>query len=147
MADERAGHTLSATALVHEAYLRLASRDGHDAKGKAFFYAAAAQAMRRILIDHARRRGAAKRGGERRGLPLDVVELAIRDDPAEFLSLDEALLRLEERDGRAAEIVKLRFFAGLSEEETAAALGLTGRTVRRDWQFARAWLERELARE
>jgi RNA polymerase sigma factor (TIGR02999 family) len=101
--------------------------------------------MRRILIDHARRKRSHKRGGSRRGLPLDAVTLATRDDPAEILSLDEALLRLEEMDARAAEVVKLRFFAGLSEEETARALGLTGRTVRREWRFARAWLEQQLA--
>jgi RNA polymerase sigma factor (TIGR02999 family) len=145
MAGERKSHTLSATALVHEAYLRLVGTAPADYETKGRFFTAAAEAMRRILVDHARRKDARKRGGDRLGLPLDAVVLATRNDPAEILSLDEALLRLEEMDPRAAGVVKLRFFAGLSEAETAAALGLTTRTVRRDWRFARAWLERRLA--
>jgi RNA polymerase sigma factor (TIGR02999 family) len=145
MAKERESHTLSATALVHEAYIRLVGREPPAYETKGRFFTAAAESMRRILIDHARKRKSKKRGGARRCLPLDAVTLAARDDPAEILSLDEALLRLEEMDRRAAEVVKLRFFAGLSETEAADALGLTYRTVRRDWRFARAWLERELA--
>jgi RNA polymerase sigma factor (TIGR02999 family) len=145
MAGERPGHTLDATGLVHEAYLKLV-QGPLDWRGKAHFYAAAAEAMRRILVDHARGRGREKRGSGRVQLPLDVVELASREDPAEILSVDEAVRRLEERDPRMAEIVKLRFFAGLSDEETAQALGVADRTVRRDWTLARAFLQRELGR-
>jgi RNA polymerase sigma factor (TIGR02999 family) len=147
MAGERKDHTLQATALVHEAYLKLVDGAELDWTGKAHFYAAAAQAMRRILIDHARARGRRKRGGRRGKVPLDVVDLAVHDDPAEILSVDEAVRRLEKRDGRMAEIVKLRFFAGLSEAETAGVLGLSDRTVRREWVLARAWLQRELGEE
>jgi RNA polymerase sigma factor (TIGR02999 family) len=147
MASERPDHTLSTTALVHEAWLRLAGGGEQAWAGRSHFYFAAARAMRRILIDHARKKGAAKRGGGLRGLPLDAIRLATREDPSEFLSLHEALLRLEDRDERAARVVNLRFFAGLSERETAETMGLDPRTVRREWRFARAWLERELARE
>jgi RNA polymerase sigma factor (TIGR02999 family) len=147
MAGERAGHTLQATALVHEAYLRLLGTEPLAFPSKAHFFAAAAEAMRRILIDHARAKRSAKRGGGRTGLPLDALELARRDDPGEILSVDEALSRLEEQDRRLADLVKLRFFAGLSEAEIAAVLGVTERTVRRDWVLARAWLTRALTAE
>ncbi len=143
MAGERAGHTLDATGLVHEAYLKLV-QGPVGWQGKAHFYAAAAEAMRRILVDHARGRGREKRGAGRVRLPLDVVDLASREDPSEILSVDEAVRRLEERDPRMAEIVKLRFFAGLSDAETAQALGIADRTVRREWTLARAFLQREL---
>jgi RNA polymerase sigma factor (TIGR02999 family) len=103
--------------------------------------------MRRILIDHARAKRTVKRGQGRRGLPLDAVDLARHDDPGEILSVDEALSRLEVQDVRLAEIVRLRFFAGLSEAEIAALLGVTERTVRRDWVLARAWLTRALSEE
>ena len=147
MAGERKDHTLQATALVHEAYLKLVDGAELDWSGKAHFYAAAAQAMRRILVDHARARGRRKRGGRRGKVPLDAVDLAVHDDPAEILSVDEAVRRLEKRDRRLAEVVHLRFFAGLSEEETAGALGVSARTVRRDWVLARAWLQREIGRD
>ena len=143
MAGERPGHTLDATGLVHEAYLKLV-QGPLGWEGKAHFYAAAAEAMRRILVDHARGRGREKRGAGRVRLPLDVVDLASREDPSEILSVDDAVRRLEERDPRMAGIVKLRFFAGLSDEETAQALGITDRTVRREWTLARAFLQREL---
>jgi RNA polymerase sigma factor (TIGR02999 family) len=146
MAGERPGHTLQASALVNEAYLKLVGRASLGWEGKAHFYAAAAEAMRRILVDHARGRGRARRGGGLARLPLDAVDLASREDPGEILSVDEALRRLEERDKRMADVVKLRFFAGLSEGETALALGVTDRTVRRDWTLARAFLQRELGR-
>jgi RNA polymerase sigma factor (TIGR02999 family) len=145
MADERAGHTLQATALVHEAYLRVAPRIADLDEGRTRFLRAAAEAMRRILIDHARRRGRQKRGGGRPALPLDVLDLAARPESPEILALEGALRRLEERDPRAAEIVELRFYAGLSIEETAEAMGISPRTVKRDWNLARAWLHRELA--
>ena len=144
MAGERSGHTLQASALVNEAYLKLLGEDRLGWESKAHFYAAAAEAMRRILIDHARGKGRAKRGAGRIQLPLDVVELAARDNAAEILSVDEAIRRLEKQDERMGKIVKLRFFAGLTEQETGKALGITDRTVRREWTLARAFLQREL---
>ena len=144
LAGERRGHTLQPTALVNEAFLKLVQVDSDDWESKAHFFAAAAEAMRRILIDHARGRGRAKRGPGRRRLPLEVVELATQN-LEEILSVDQAVRRLEERDPRLAKVVKLRFYAGLSDEETGRALGTSGRTVRRDWVLARAFLQRELS--
>ena len=163
LAQERPGHTLQATALVHEAYVRLAGagaaphepRVGDDPSsaspghlqswdGRAHFFAAAAEAMRRILIEHARAKGRSKRGGGAARLPLSVVDLAEEADPEEILAVDEAIRRLEQRDGRLAQIVQLRFYAGLNHEETAAIVGASERTVRRDWELARALLLREL---
>jgi RNA polymerase sigma factor (TIGR02999 family) len=144
MADERPGHTLQATALVHEAYLKLLGGDDLHWRCKAHFYSAAAEAMRRILIDHARTKKRGKRGGRRARIPIDVVDLASYDSIEEILSVDDAVRRLGEQDPRMAEVVKLRFYAGLSEREVAEALGVTDRTVRRDWVMARAWLQRRL---
>jgi len=144
MAQERTSHTLSATALVHEAYMRLVGDDDVKWDGRAHFYAAAAEAMRRILIEHARSRNRVKRGGDRQRIPLSVVDLAADPDPEQILSLDAAIERLAKEDPRLAEIVRLRFYAGLSVEETAAALGVSDRTIKRDWAFARAWLHRDL---
>jgi RNA polymerase sigma factor (TIGR02999 family) len=146
MAGERRDHTLQATALVHEAYLRLSARAGTEIRNPAQFYVAAAEAMRRILVEHARARGRDKRGGGRRRepLPLNVVDLASEADPGEILTLDEALCRLEGEDPEAAQVVRLRFFAGLSVDETATALGLSPSTVDRDWAYARAWLRRAI---
>lgn len=146
MAAERAGHSLDATALVHEAYLKLV---GDDAAGlhwanRAHFYAAAAEAMRRVLVDHARAKGRAKRGGDRAKLTLSVATLGTEEDSNEILALDDALRRLEQQDPRAARIISLRFFAGLSVQETAQALDLAPRTVKREASLARAWLFREL---
>jgi RNA polymerase sigma factor (TIGR02999 family) len=147
MREERPGHTLSPTALVHEAYMRLVG-DGADCwSSRAHFYGAAAEAMRRILVDHARARGTRKRGGDRLRIALDVVELASRENPLEILALDEALSRLEGQDPRMAAIVKLRFFAGLEEEKVARALDVSRRTVTREWTMARAFLQREMTRE
>jgi RNA polymerase sigma factor (TIGR02999 family) len=130
---------------VHEAWLRLADDQAGFAFGsRAHFFKAAAEAMRRILIEHARARGRGKRGGGARRVPLSAIEIVQQADCGEILSVDDAIRRLEERDERLAEIVKLRFFAGLSEQETAEALGLSDRTVRREWTLARAWLRREL---
>jgi RNA polymerase sigma factor (TIGR02999 family) len=150
MRGERAGHTLGATGLVNETYLRLfryAQPDGEAAQpwaNRAVFFSAAATAMRRILIEHARARKAAKRGGDVRptSAPLhaDAVAAAESMNPDDFLALDEAISRLEQVDHRAAEVVRLRFFAGQSIEEVAAILGTSDRTIKRDWQFARAWL-------
>lgn len=144
MAGERPGHTLQPTALVHEAYMRLVGNREVAWDNRAHFYVAAAEAMRRILIEHARKKGRIKRGGGLRRVPLNVVDLAERGDVEEIVSLDDVIRRLEERDKRMADVVRLRFYAGLSETETAAALGVTGRTVRREWALARAWLLREL---
>ncbi len=144
MQQESPNHTLQATALVHEAYLRLIGGEPVSWPSRASFFYSAAQAMRRILIDHARRRGRIKRGGEMRRLPLDAVDLAAAADPEDVQALDDAVTRLAGQDARAAQVVELRFYAGLSVEETAAALGLSERTVKREWAFARAWLFNEL---
>ncbi|MHC4446933.1 MAG: ECF-type sigma factor, partial [Planctomycetota bacterium] len=144
MAAERPEHTLQATALVHEAYLRLLGNTKLAWTRRAHFYLAAAEAMRRILIEHARKRGRVKRGGEQRRVPLGVVDLAADADSEQIVALDAAIRRFEKEDARAADVLRLRFFAGLSVEETAQALGLSERTVMRDWAYARAWLYRTL---
>lgn len=149
LAQERAGHSLSATALVHEAYLRLVGPRETPWASRAHFYAAAAEAMRRILLDHAKARGRLKRGGgrPRAGAPAEfasVMELAASEDSNQILSFDDALRRLESESSDAAGVVRLRFFAGLSVEQTALTLGVSDRTVNRLWTFARAWLHREL---
>jgi RNA polymerase sigma factor (TIGR02999 family) len=146
MALEQPGQTLQATALVHEAYLRLVG-SGPDQPwdGRGHFFAAAAEAMRRILIDRARDRKRLKRGGTRRRESLDLNSFLDDDAPPDdLLDLDEALERLAKADPRAAELVKLRLFAGLNLEEAAKALGVVRRTAERDWSFARAWLYRQL---
>jgi RNA polymerase sigma factor (TIGR02999 family) len=145
MAQENPGQTLQATALVHEAYLRLVG--GEKAKlwdGRGHFYAAAAEAMRRILVDSARRRQSVKRGGGRQRESLDEALLAAPDAPVDLLALDEALSRLETDDPRAAGLVKLRYFAGLTIREAADALGVSPRTADDIWAYARAWLFRAL---
>ena len=137
---ERRDHTLQPTALVNEAYMRLlgAERPSWDDRGH--FFRAAAEAMRRILVEHARRRGRLKRGGDRVRVTLSGLGADDEPDAEEILALDDALRRLEEQDARTADVVRLRFFAGLSVEETARALDLSERTVKREWSFARAWL-------
>ncbi len=147
MAQERAGHTLQATALVHEAYLRLVGGQQVPWMNRAHFYLAAAEAMRRILIEHARKRDRLKRGGDRRRVPVSVVDLAAEQDSEEILAVDEAVQRLEESDAQAGKVVRLRFFAGLSVDETARALDLSPRTVAREWAYARAWLHNALKAE
>jgi RNA polymerase sigma factor (TIGR02999 family) len=146
MAAEKRDHTLQPTALVHEAYLKLLRREAPTWRDKAHFFAAASEAMRQILVDHARGKGRAKRGGGARRLPLDAAGLAAREDPDEILAVHEAICRLEERDGRMAQMVKLRFFSGLSDDEVAEVLRVSARTVRNDWRFARAFLQREISR-
>lgn len=140
MAGENAGHTLRATALVHEAYLRLAGGENLVWQDRAHFFRASAEAMRRVLIDHARARGAVKRGGGRGRVRIDAAELGVESDPAQVLALDEALSTLHAEDERAAEVVRLRFYAGLNFPEIAALLGCSERTVMREWAFARARL-------
>jgi RNA polymerase sigma-70 factor (ECF subfamily) len=142
---ERKDHTLQATALVHEAYLRIAGSREIPWENRAHFYAAAAQAMRRILVDHARARSAAMRGGpEARRAAVELTGLPAPDSDREsagFLILDEAIERLETVDAEAARVVRLRYFAGLSTEDTASALGVSAPTVKRAWAFARGWLK------
>ena len=145
MKGERAGHTLEATGLVHEVFLKLLGNTDVSWENRGHFYAAAAQAMQRILIDHARRRGAEKRGGGMGRVPLNVIDLAEDTDPEQVFALDEAMAALEQSDPRAASVVRLRFFAGLEVAETARVLGLSERTVMRDWAFARATLFAQIA--
>lgn len=136
--------TLTTTALVHEAYLRLIDGKTIEWQGRSHFMAVAAIAMRHILVDRARHRRALKRGGEQRRICLDSVDLAADDRAEDLLALDEALERLAVLSERQARIVECRFFAGLSEDETATALGVGLRTVQRDWAKARGWLYREV---
>src|SRR6478672_6043130 len=142
LAQEKSGQTLQATALVHEAYLRLAGElpDGQHWDGRRHFFAAAAEAMRRILINRARDRGRLKRGGGWRRLYLDHIDLSVAEPPDELLLLNDALDQLAQEDPECAELVKLRFFAGLTLDEAAATLGVVRRTADRYWAFARSWL-------
>jgi RNA polymerase sigma factor (TIGR02999 family) len=151
LGGERGGHTLSTTAVVHEAYLRLADQKEVEWENRAQFFAIAARTMRRILIDYARRYGAARRGGpDQARVDFDSLErageavLAVAERADSLLALDEALERLSAMDPRLGRVVECRFFAGLTETETAEALGLSQRTVARDWLLARGWLYREL---
>ena len=140
MMNERPGHTLEATALVHEAYLRLLGSEAPGWSSRAHFYVAASRAMQRILIDHARRKNRLKRVGTRQPAISNVLDLANEESLGEALALDDALARLEEEDPRAALVIRLRFYAGLTVEETAKAIQISERTVMRDWVYARAWL-------
>jgi RNA polymerase sigma factor (TIGR02999 family) len=145
MAQEKPGQTLQATALVHEAYLRLVDVDkAQHWTSRGHFFAAAADAMRKILIENARRKHSQKRGGDQQRIPLDAVVPAVEMSPDDMLAFDEALERLSQCDPTAAELVKLRCFAGLSVEEAAGALNISARTAYRDWAFAQAWIYREL---
>ncbi len=147
MAHEPAGQTLQATALVHEAYLRLLGSERAYWNSRGHFYGAAAEAMRRILIERARRRQAERHGGGLKRVDLDSLELGVEPDDEQLLALHEALAKFEKRDAAKAELVKLRFFAGLPLSQAAEALGLSEPTAKRQWTFARAWLYRELTRE
>jgi RNA polymerase sigma factor (TIGR02999 family) len=142
LAQEKPGQTLQATALVHEAYLRLVGGEQpQDWDGRRHFFAAAAEAMRRILIDRARHKQTRKAGGGRRRLDLDAIEPALEEENGDrLLALDEALGQLEAEDPRKAELVKLRFFAGLTAGQAAAALGVSTSTAEKDWAYARSWL-------
>jgi RNA polymerase sigma factor (TIGR02999 family) len=143
MRKERRGHTLQTSALVNEAYLRLAGvrMEYHD---RMHFFAFAAQTMRRVLVDHARNRGYAKRGAGAVAFPLEEGAMALPVRSAEIIALDEALSELARRDERKARVVELRFFGGMSVDETAVALSVSPQTVLRDWSLAKAWLTREL---
>jgi RNA polymerase sigma-70 factor, ECF subfamily len=146
MRQERPDHTLQATALVHEAYLKLIQQRSVDWQGRAHFFGIAAQLMRRILIDHARGHLREKRGGAQQALPLDEALVFSPGQSSELIHLDEALERLAKLDARQSRIVELRFFGGLSNEETAEFLGISSKTVKRDWSLAKAWLHGELKR-
>jgi RNA polymerase sigma factor (TIGR02999 family) len=141
LAHERPGQTLQATALVHEAYLRLV--DGNESQGwnsRGHFFAAAAEAMRRILVENARRKAGPKAGGDRQRVDLDAIELPLEGSRVDLIALDEALTALEAKDRRKADVVRLRFFAGLSIEQTAQALGISTATANNDWSYAKSWL-------
>jgi RNA polymerase sigma factor (TIGR02999 family) len=143
---ERLGHTLQPTALVHEAYLRLIDQKNVRWQNRAHFFAVAAQLMRRILVDYARRRHYAKREGGALRVTFDEAELVSKERAADVVALDDALTALATLDPRKSQIVELRFFGGLSIEETAEALGVSPGTVMRDWTLAKAWLQREISK-
>ncbi len=146
LGKERSDHTLTPTALAHEAYLKLVHLDKVDWQGRAHFFAVCAQAMRRILISYARMKKADKRGAGAEHVPIENAVLAAQTRPGELLALDDALRKLERMSERQARIVECRFFAGMSVEQTAEALGISPATVKRDWTAARTWLNRELQR-
>jgi RNA polymerase sigma factor (TIGR02999 family) len=146
LANEKPGQTLDATGLVHEAYIRLVdTRQVQQWNSRGHFFAAAAEAMRRILVDNARRKLAVKRGGGQTGVALDQIDPAVNPPADDLLALDEALAVLETKDKVKAEVVKLRFFAGLTMAETAATLGISAATADNYWTYARAWLRVQLA--
>jgi len=146
MAAENHRTDIQTTVLVQEAYLRLLGRQGADAPAnRRYFFAAAANAMRQFLVDDARKRGRLKRGGDRKRVELGDLVATLSTDPDELLALDEALARLRAHDARKAQIVELRYFAGLTVAETAETLGISVRQVSEDWRFARAWLHREMS--
>ena len=144
---ERVGHTLQTTALVHEVYLKLSKQDKIEYESRSHFFAIAAKLMRQILIDYARTKHRIKRGGPIDNLPLEnALTVGVGETNFDLLALDEALSRLEVKEEHLANIVELRFFSGLSVEETAEVIGISDSTVKRDWQMAKAWLQRELTR-
>jgi RNA polymerase sigma factor (TIGR02999 family) len=144
MRGERPDHTLQPTALVNEAYMRLLGSSGVNWESRTHFYCAAAEAMRRILIEHARSRGRQKRSGDRKRIPLDLVDLAEETSSDDILALDEAIHRIAEEEPDVAQVIRLRFYAGLSVDETAQALETSPRTVDRLWTYARLRLFRAL---
>ena len=145
---ERHNHTIQRTALVNEAFVRLSGQRVLEWQNREQFLSLAAQIMRRVLVDHARRRGRQKRGAAPERVPLEDVELVLSDDEAdELVALDEALTRLEQINSRGSEVVQYRFFGGLTLDETAEILGVSAKTVQRDWLAARAWLRKEVARD
>ena len=148
LVSERPGHTLQATALVNEVYLRLSRENRIAAESRTRFMAVASNTMRRILVDYARARGRAKRGGGAERVPLENVEAFLSDEEAEeILALEDALVRLARGNPRGARVVELRFFAGLGVEEIAELLEVSSKTIQRDWIAARAWLRKEVARD
>ncbi|MDH4044101.1 MAG: sigma-70 family RNA polymerase sigma factor [Gemmatimonadota bacterium] len=147
LAKERPGHTLDTTALVHETYLKLVGLERVEFVGRAQFFAFSARLMRQVLVDHAKRKRAQKRGGHRVQVPLDEIVQLPGTHAEELIALDDALQRLETHSERSARVVECRFFAGMSIEETATALDVSPATVKRDWELARAWLNRALMPE
>lgn len=147
LASERVGHTLQPTALVNEAYLRLVGPEDVTWENRAHFFGAAAQAIRRILIEHARSRGRAKRGGDAERVTLSEVENQTLGTTVDILDLHDSMERLEKMDAAKARVVELRYFGGLSLQDTARVLGVSVPTVSRSWEFARAWLHRDMTRE
>ncbi len=147
MRRERPGHTLQATALVHEAYIQLVDQNRVTWRNRAHFFAVAAQMMRRILVDHARSRNAQKRGGPAQKLSLEEAVGVFDDRDVALEALDDALSTLAQLDPRQSRIVELRFFGGLTTEETAEVLGISAPTIEREWRMARAWLHSQLCRE
>ena len=145
MSRERPGHTLQPTALVHEAFLRLSHQTGVDWQNRSHFYGIASRLMRQILVDHARQHAAAKRGSNPVHLSLDDVDLPVEDRAGSILAVHEVLDRLEKLDEKQAKVVEMRFFGGLNNGEIGEALGVSERTVQREWQSARLWLLRELS--
>jgi RNA polymerase sigma factor (TIGR02999 family) len=143
---ERPGHTLQTTALIHEAYIRLIDQKNVHWQNRAHFFAIAAELMRRILVDHARSHQAAKRGGGDINLPLEEAMIVAEGREVDLVALDEALERLAAIDAQQSRVVELKFFSGLSVEETAEVLGVSPRTVKRDWNVAKAWLRREISK-
>jgi len=144
---ERVGHTLQTTALVHEAYLKLINQKKVSWESRSQFFAVAATMMRRILIDYAKTKHRARRGGIKSDLPLEnALTISVSETDFDLLALDEALNRLTEKEAHLAKIVELRFFSGLDVAETAEILGISESTVKRDWQMAKAWLHRELTK-
>ena len=147
LSRERAGHTLQTTALVNEAYLKLNKQDNLVWESRSQFFAIAAKLMRQVLIDYARTKHRAKRGGPQADLPLEqALTIGVSDTDFDLLALDEALSRLAEKETHLARVVELRFFCGLEIPETAEVLGISESTVKRDWAIARSWLHRELTR-
>ena len=144
---ERPDHTYSATALVHEAYLKLVDLNRIDWQNRNHFFAIASQVMRNLLVDYAVKQKAEKRGGDNQKITLDPMQLSTKTNLDEIITIDEALKKLEQFDERQARVVECRFFGGLTIEETANALGISEPTVSRDWKMARAWLNRELNHE
>ena len=144
MHRERPGHTLQTTALVHETYLRLCRSEPVDWQDRSHFFAVAAQQLRRVLVDYARRGQSEKRGGGQIKISLADADCPVVDRDERLLAIDEALARLEALDRRAAKVIELRYFGGLSEKEAAEALGISVATLKRDWDFARTWLASQL---
>lgn len=143
---ERPDHSLQATALVHEAYLRLVDQSQVDWRDRAHFFGLAARVMRQVLVDHARRRGRKKRRPVGERISLERAMVVADDSGASLLAVDDALNRLGQVDARSAQVVEMRFFAGLTHEQISEVLGVSDRTVRSDWSFAKAWLHREITR-
>ena len=144
LSQEKPGQTLQATALVHEAYIRLVGSQEAGWENRGHFFAAAAEAMRRILVERARQKKRRRHGGAWQRVALDVAELTVDGPSEDLLALDEALAKLADKDSVDGEVVKLRYFAGLTNDQVAQALGISPRTARRRWQYARAWLLREM---